>query len=53
IILDRYQDTVGPLPTLDRLLNLIAAPTVYRSLFSSTPLPVEELHELIDLALKA
>ncbi|UOK36979.1 TetR/AcrR family transcriptional regulator [Pseudomonas palleroniana] len=53
IILDRYQDSVGSLPTLDRLLNLIAAPTVYRSLFSSTPLPVEELHELIDLALKA
>jgi AcrR family transcriptional regulator len=53
IILDRYQGTAGPLPTLDRLLNLIAAPTVYRSLFASAPLPVEELHELIDLALKA
>jgi hypothetical protein len=53
IILDRYQGTAGQLPTLDRLLNLIAAPTVYRSLFASAPLPVEELHELIDLALKA
>ncbi|WP_395608349.1 TetR/AcrR family transcriptional regulator [Pseudomonas sp. B22129] len=52
IILDRYQSSVDVRPTVDRLLNLIAAPTVYRSLFSSEQLPVEELHALIELALK-
>jgi AcrR family transcriptional regulator len=51
-ILDRYADSHERLPSLDRLLNLIAAPTVFRILFSSAPLPVDELHELIELALQ-
>ncbi len=49
-IVDRYpQDTP---PSVDRLINLIVAPTVFRILFSTSPLAVEELHALIDLALK-
>lgn len=52
IILERYRHTTETLPPIDDLLNLMVAPTVFRSLFSSTPLPVETLHELIDLALK-
>ena len=50
-IVDRYpQDSP---PSVDRLINLLAAPTVFRILFSSEPLAVEELHTLIELALKA
>ncbi len=52
-ILDRYADNGQPLPQVDRLINLVAAPTVFRILFASAPLQVEELHELIELALKA
>ena len=48
-ILDRYPDQ--PLPSVDRLINLIAAPTVFRILFSTAPLEVEELHRLIEIAL--
>ncbi|MEO8492532.1 TetR/AcrR family transcriptional regulator [Pseudomonas sp.] len=51
-ILDRYADNGQPLPQVDRLINLVAAPTVFRILFASAPLQVEELHELIELALK-
>lgn len=49
-IVDRYPDS--PAPNVDRLINLLAAPTVFRILFGSAPLQVEELHELIELALK-
>ena len=49
IILDRYPDQ--PKPGVDRLINLIAAPTVFRILFSPAPLEVEELHRLIEIAL--
>ncbi|KAF0865357.1 TetR/AcrR family transcriptional regulator [Pseudomonas sp. LD120] len=52
IILDRYQDQAGQLPSIDRLLNLIVAPTVFRILFCATPLQVQELHELIEIALQ-
>ncbi|MFC6338325.1 TetR family transcriptional regulator [Pseudomonas sp. CCM 7891] len=52
IILDRYQDNGEVLPRLDHLLNLIAAPTVFRILFSNAPLQIEELHELIEVALR-
>lgn len=52
VILDRHRASAGVLPSVDRLLNLAVAPTVFRILFSSTPLPVEELHELIELALQ-
>ncbi|MGF6109651.1 TetR/AcrR family transcriptional regulator [Pseudomonas sp. ADAK2] len=48
-ILDRYPDQ--PLPSVDRLINLIAAPTVFRILFSTAALEVEELHRLIEIAL--
>ncbi|KAF1026942.1 MAG: putative HTH-type transcriptional regulator [Pseudomonas sp.] len=51
-ILDRYQEGETRLPEIDSLLNLMVAPTVFRSLFSSTPLQVEELHKLIDIALQ-
>ena len=50
-ILDRYPDQ--PLPSVDRLINLLAAPTVFRILFSNAPLTVQELHALIELALNA
>ncbi|NWC96851.1 MULTISPECIES: TetR/AcrR family transcriptional regulator [unclassified Pseudomonas] len=49
-ILDRYPDDAQT-TSVDRLINLIVAPTAFRSLFSTAPLPVEELHELIELAL--
>ncbi|QJI28082.1 TetR/AcrR family transcriptional regulator [Pseudomonas sp. ADAK18] len=52
IILDRYRDSGDVLPNLDRLLNLVVAPTVFRILFSSAPLGVGELHELIEVALR-
>jgi AcrR family transcriptional regulator len=48
-ILDRYPDQ--PKPSVDRLINLVAAPTVFRILFSPAPLEVEELHRLIEMAL--
>jgi AcrR family transcriptional regulator len=48
-ILDRYPDQ--PRPSVDRLINLVAAPTVFRILFSAAPLEVEELHRLIEIAL--
>ncbi|KPA90957.1 MULTISPECIES: TetR/AcrR family transcriptional regulator [Pseudomonas] len=51
IILDRYPQA-GQLPSVDHLLNLIVAPIVFRVLFSSAPLTVEELHRLIDIALR-
>ena len=50
IILARYPSADTP-PSVDRLLNLVVAPTVFRILFSATPLTVPELHELIELAL--
>ncbi|BAQ82364.1 MULTISPECIES: TetR/AcrR family transcriptional regulator [unclassified Pseudomonas] len=50
-ILERYRDSEERLPNIDRLLNLIVAPTVFRILFSATPLSVPELHALIELAL--
>ena len=49
-IVDRYPDSTPP--SVDRLINLLAAPTVFRILFSTAPLTVEELHRLIELALK-
>lgn len=48
-ILDRYPDQ--PKPNVDRLINMVAAPTVFRILFSAVPLEVEELHRLIEIAL--
>ena len=48
-IVDRYPDD-NP-PSVDRLINLLAAPTVFRILFSTAPLAVEELSALIELAL--
>lgn len=49
-IVDRYPSASSP--SVDRLINLLAAPTVFRILFASAPLQVEELHALIELALK-
>ena len=49
-IVDRYPDSSAP--SVDRLINLLAAPTVFRILFASAPLQSEELHQLIELALK-
>ena len=51
VILDRYQGSGQALPSVDRLINLLAAPTVFRILFDATPMRVEELHELIEIAL--
>ncbi|KPG75817.1 MULTISPECIES: TetR/AcrR family transcriptional regulator [Pseudomonas fluorescens group] len=50
VIVDRYPQETAP--SADRLINLLAAPTVFRILFSAQPLAVEELHALIELALK-
>ncbi|MGC5701256.1 TetR/AcrR family transcriptional regulator [Pseudomonas sp. NFXW11] len=50
-ILERYPHSEY-LPNIDRLLHLIVAPTVFRILFSATPLPLAELHALIELALQ-
>ena len=50
VIVDRYPQEQPP--SVDHLINLLAAPTVFRSLFSAQPLAVEELHTLIELALK-
>jgi AcrR family transcriptional regulator len=49
MILDRYPNE--PKPSVDRLINMVAAPIVFRILFSETPLDVEELHRLIGIAL--
>ena len=48
-ILDRYPNE--PQPSVDRLINVLAAPMVYRILFSVTLLEIEELHWLIGVAL--
>jgi AcrR family transcriptional regulator len=48
-ILDRYPDQPGP--SVDRLINLVVAPTVFRILFSAAALETEELHRLIEIAL--
>ena len=50
VIVERYPDI--PAPSVGRLINLLAAPTVFRILFADAPLQVEELHALIELALK-
>lgn len=52
VIVERYQGTETALPSIDRLLNLLVAPSVFRILFAATPLPMQELHELIELALQ-
>ena len=49
MILDRYPNE--PKPSVDRLINMVAAPIVFRILFSEAPLEVEELHRLIRIAL--
>jgi len=49
MILDRYPNE--PKPGVDRLINMVAAPIVFRILFSEAPLQVEELHRLIGIAL--
>ena len=51
-IVDRYPDNTPAPPSVDHLINLLAAPTVFRILFSTAPLAVQELHVLIELALK-
>jgi hypothetical protein len=48
-ILDRYPDQSRP--SVDRLINMVVAPTVFRILFAAQALEVEELHRLIDIAL--
>lgn len=48
-ILDRYP--AEPQPSVDRLINLLAAPMVYRILFATAPLEVEALHGLVEIAL--
>lgn len=50
VIVDRYPQEQPP--SVDHLINLLAAPTVFRILFSAQSLAVEELHALIELALK-
>ncbi|MEJ5061670.1 MULTISPECIES: TetR/AcrR family transcriptional regulator [unclassified Pseudomonas] len=48
-ILDRYPEEQKP--SVDRLINMVAAPIVFRILFSEAPLEVEELHRLVKIAL--
>lgn len=48
-ILDRYPHESQP--SVDRLINVLAAPMVYRILFSVTLLEIEELHWLVSVAL--
>ncbi|MEK1911164.1 transcriptional regulator, TetR family [Pseudomonas sp. NFPP07] len=52
IILDRHRHSEAAPPSIDRLLNMLVAPTVFRILFAAQPLEVQELHELIDIALR-
>lgn len=52
IILNRYPQDV-PHPSVDRLINTVVAPTVFRILFAAAPLEVQELHELIEIALRS
>ncbi|MFJ7884934.1 hypothetical protein ACIQYF_15815 [Pseudomonas sp. NPDC096917] len=52
IILSRHRASVDTLPSIDRLLNVIVAPVVFRILFAETPLTLEQLNEQIDLALR-
>ncbi len=49
-IIERYPKETAP--NADRLINLVVSPVVFRILFSAAPLEVEELHRLIDIALK-
>ena len=51
IILERHRGHVDQLPDIDRLLNVIVAPVVFRILFAEAPLTLEQLNEQIDLAL--
>mgnify|MGYP000753577179 CR=1 FL=1 len=51
IILERHRAHVEQLPDIDRLLNVIVAPVVFRILFAEAPLTLEQLNEQIDLAL--
>jgi len=37
---------------VDRLINLVVAPVVFRILFSAAALEVDELHRLVDIALR-
>ena len=48
-ILDRYPDQ--PKPSVDHLINLVVAPSVFRILFSTAPLEVGELQGLVGIAL--
>lgn len=50
IILNRYPDE--PNPGIERLINVVVAPTVFRILFATAPLEMDELHRLIDMALR-
>lgn len=49
-IVNRYPNDLPP--SVDHLINLLAAPTVFRILFSTAAPTVEELYALIELALK-
>ena len=49
-IIGRHPEETAP--SVDRLINLVVSPVVFRILFSAAPLEVEELHRLIDIALK-
>ncbi|WP_242209325.1 MULTISPECIES: TetR/AcrR family transcriptional regulator [unclassified Pseudomonas] len=49
-IIERHPDEAAP--SVDRLINLVVAPVVFRILFSAAALEVDELHRLIDIALR-
>ncbi|MCW2270234.1 Bacterial regulatory protein, tetR family [compost metagenome] len=51
VILARAERRGEALPDLDRLLDLLVAPTVFRILFAEAPPSLEQLHGLVDLAL--
>ncbi|MCP3752204.1 TetR/AcrR family transcriptional regulator [Pseudomonas sp. SBB6] len=51
VILDRAEARAEALPDLDRLLDLLVAPTVFRILFAEAPPSAQQLPALVDLAL--
>lgn len=51
-LLDRAQQRGEAGPGVERLLDLLVAPTVFRILFAEAPPSLQQLHELVELALR-
>ena len=50
-VLDRARQRGEQGPNVERLLDLLVAPTVFRILFAEAPPSLQQLHELVELAL--